>query len=279
MSIEAARRPFPWPLLLHWSLQYLFIWCFLALIIFIVQTVLSYMLHDREDVMNFLKVIDRAPKFFKALIGGDELMPGNVNGVVAIGYQHPLVLIVLMINAVTTPTGLLTAEADRGTMELLLARPITRGRVFAIAAGITFVGQAALVAVLFLGTVIWTRVFDYGTKVDLWLFFLVSVNVTAIALAVAGISILVAVFFNERPRAIGVVVGYLVVSYLLNFTAVFLPRMRAIHPYTLFYYCIPNGVLRAGALPWGHVTLLLSIAFATTLAGFFIWRRKDLAAA
>jgi hypothetical protein len=69
---------FPWALFRHWLGRYLPIWCFLAAVIFIVQTVLSWMLHDREDLVAFLQLLDRAPKIFKAFIGGDELMPGNV---------------------------------------------------------------------------------------------------------------------------------------------------------------------------------------------------------
>jgi len=272
------RRPFPWSVLFHWAGRYLPIWFFLSLIIFIVQTVLSYMLHDREDLKNFLRLLDTAPKFFKALIGGDELMPGNTNGIVAIGYQHPLVLLMLMTNAVTTTTGLLTAEADRGTMELMLSRPITRGRVFMLTIILAVLSQIVLVAALFSGTAVWTRVFDYGESVDLSLFLKVSVNVVALAIAVVGISTLSAVWFSERNHAIGAVVAYLVISYLMNFAVVFVPRFKFVQNYTLFTYCNPNGVLRDGLSRW-DLSLLGGIALATLAAAFIIWRRKDIQAA
>jgi ABC-type transport system involved in multi-copper enzyme maturation permease subunit len=180
---------------------------------------------------------------------------------------------------VTTPSGLLTAEAERGTMELLLARPITRFRIYLLAAIIPILGQAALVGVIFSGTVIWTRFFDYGQEVELLPFALVSINIALSACAVVGISLLAAAYFNERGRAIGVVVGYLVASYLADFSAVWWPRMAAVHPWTIFYYSVPNRVLRAEALSPRDVAVLGTVLVVTAVAGFLIWRRKDLAAA
>ena len=229
--------------------------------------------------MTFLKMLDALPPIFKSFIGGDELMPSNVTSIVAIGYQHPMVLTMLMINALTPTTGLLTAEAERGTMEHILARPITRTRVYALVAGITFVGQIGLVGVLFLGTAIWTRVFNYGEMIPLIGFFHVALNLAALAWAAAGLSLLAAVVFNERAKAIGVVVVYFVGSYLLDFSVVWLPSLEALHPWTLFSYCVPNGVLSAGVFPWRNVAVLLTIAGVSSIVGWLVWRKRDLYAA
>lgn len=273
------HRPFPWRLLSHWFFNYLLIWSLLALLIFIVQLVLAFVLHDREDVSSFLKLLDKMPPIFKAFIGGDKLMAGNVQSIVAIGYQHPLVLTLLMINAATTPTGLLTAQVEKGTMEILLARPITRSRVYGLTALLSLGGQAGLVLVLFLGTATWTRVFDYGEQVPLGGFIKVSANLIFLACAVCSLSILAAVWFNERNRAIGLIVGYLVVSYLLDFAAAMLPRLDAFHPYSLFNYCRPLDVLRAGQVPLTHFTVLGSITLISLTLGWAIWRKRDLYAA
>ena len=274
-----VRRDFPWKLARHWVARYFPLWVLVAAVIFIVQTVLAAVLHDREDLISFIGVLERLPKIFKAFIGGDELMPSSLDSIIAIGYQHPLILTMLMINAVAVPTGLLTAEAERGTMELLLVRPITRTRLYGLTTAIAMTGQAGLVGVVFLGTAVWTRVFDYGEPIPLQGFARVAVNLGAMSCAVAGLSTLAAVCFEERARAIGVVVGYLIASYLLDFSAVWLPRLEFIHPFTLFYYCVPIKVLKAGALPWMHLAVLGSIALGSVGAGWLVWRRRDIHAA
>lgn len=275
----SPHRPFPFRLYLHGFRVYLPVWGLLGLVIFVVQTVLAAMLHDREDLRIFLQAIERLPGFVKALLGGDDLMAGNVLSVVAIGYQHPLVLLCLTIGATTIPTGMLTAEVDRGTMELLLSRPVSRGRLYARAILSTCLGQIALVATIFCGTSIWTRVFDYGRPIPLVPFAKVAANLLLLNYAVTGLAVLASAWFDERPRALAAVVGYLVVAYLLFFSAAMWPRLNFVKPWTPFSYYVPNAILKSGAIPSGDA-IVLALAGTLSLAlGWFVWRNKDLPAA
>ncbi len=274
----SARRPFPFVLLRHWIASYVVVWILLAAVVFIVQTVLSAFLHERDDIVRMLEMFDEAP-FFKTFIGGDSLMPTNVLGIIAIGYQHPSVLIVLMINAVTIPTGLLTAQAEQGLMEHLLARPVTRTRVYGMVAGIAYVSQAILICVLLLGTTIWTRYFDYGEHIELDGFVDAALNLAAMSWAVVSISLLAAVFFNERGRAVAVLVAFFVGSYLLHFSIMYLPGLKFLRFITIYNYCDPNRVLNAGGPIWSDLAVLGGITIACLTAGWQIWRRRDLFAA
>lgn len=279
MSLSGLSRPFPFRLALHWAGRYALIWLLLGGLISLVQAILSGFLHDRGDLVDMLKLLDKAPKIFRAFIGGDDLMPTNILSIVAIGYQHPTVLLSLMMNAVVVPTGLLTAQAERGTMEILLSRPITRSRVYAITVALSAISQVFLVGLVFLGTAVWTRFFDYGEEVPLLGFFHLALNLAALSLAVVGLALLVSAFSTERNKAIGILVGYLIGSYLLDFSAVWLPRLEAYHPFSLFYYCRANTVLNEGVFPLYNIGMLLGVGVVATFAGWFIWRRRDLFAA
>lgn len=279
MTARTPFRPLPFRLALHWAWRYAPVWLLLAAVIFIVQTVLAAVLHERSEIASFLRMMDKMPKIFKAFIGGDDLMPSNILSIVAIGYQHPLILTSLMINAVLLPSGLLTAESERGTMELLLARPITRTRVYCLTGLLAALSQLVLVSVVFLGTAIWTRYFDYGDPIPLEGFVHVTVHLMALGLAVVGLSLAAATWFNERGKAIGIVVGYLVGSYLMDFSAVWLPSLKYIHPWTLFYYCRPNPILEAGEINTRQIATLLAVALVATALGGWRWRRRDLYAA
>lgn len=276
MSPASPRRPWPWSLALNWVGRYLGVWFLLAAVIFIVQTVLAAVLHERNEIAGFMRMLDRMPKIFKAFIGGDDLMPTNVLSIVAIGYQHPLILTSLMINAVIVPSGLLTAESESGTMELLLARPITRMRIFILTAVLSLVSQVALVGVVLLGTAIWTRYFDYGEEIPLEGFVHVTAHLAALGAAVVGLSLATSVWLNERAQAIGIVVAYLVGSYLMDFSAVWLPSLKNLHPYTLFYYCRPNPILAAGEINRAQVATLLGVAAVSMALAAWRWRRRDL---
>lgn len=272
--------PIPWALVRFWAARYFPMWCLLAAVIFIVQTVLSAMLHERENLVQFLKMLDMGPaKIFKTLIGGDELMPGNILGIVAIGYQHPLILICMMISSGAMPTGMLTSEAERGTMEILLSRSLTRRQVFWTAAVLSVLYQVALVAVIFLGTAVWTRFFDYGEAIPLAPFARATINRAALSATTVALSLLCSVFFSDRGTALGVLIGYLVLTYLLQFAASLWSKVAFLKPWTLFNYCVPNAVIRNNAIPWDDMAVLGTVFAISIGLAFFIWNRKDIAAA
>ena len=91
-------------------------WCAFALVIFLMQMAICGIIHDNERVKVMLKMIDMMPSILKTALGGESLRVGNVSGLIAIGYNHPLVLLSYMFFAVSVPTGWLTGESQSGAM-------------------------------------------------------------------------------------------------------------------------------------------------------------------
>jgi len=54
----------------------------------------------------------------------------DLNPLIAIGYQHPFILFLLLLFAIGVPTGMLAGEVQRGTMELILSRRLQERRIF-----------------------------------------------------------------------------------------------------------------------------------------------------
>jgi hypothetical protein len=65
----------------------------------------------------------------------------------------------------------------------------------------------------------------------------------------------------------------------MDFSAVWLPSLKALHPYTLFYYCRPNPILEAGEIDTRQVATLLGVALVALCLGAWRWRQRDLHAA
>ena len=136
-----SRPPFPFALLRFWFLRILPVWCGIALVVFLMQIAVCGIIHDNESVRTFLKFLDMFPSVVKIAIGGEMVNVGNTPGLIAIGYQHPFVLFCFMLFAVGVPTGLLAGEVQKGTMELILSRPITKTQVYICAGFLTLTGM------------------------------------------------------------------------------------------------------------------------------------------
>jgi ABC-2 type transport system permease protein len=68
-------------------------------------------------------------KVLRTIIGGDRVQLDTAMDMLSIGYVHPLMQVVFCVWAVGRASGAIAGEIDRGTMELLLAQPVSRSRV------------------------------------------------------------------------------------------------------------------------------------------------------
>ncbi len=274
-TASTACSAFPLPLLRFWIGRTLPFWGFIALVIFLFQVAIGGIVQDNESVKAFVQFIDILPSFIKALLGGQALRSGNIAGLIAIGYQHPLVLTLYMLFAVGVPTGLLAGEVQRGTMELILSRHVTKTHVYICAGLITVVGMYALVLVMYLGTVASTHLYRFSQPVPLYFFFKIAVVGGLLASAVGGVALLAAACF-QRGTAVTVTVAYLVVNYFTSIVAEWWPRMKFLEPTTIFHYVHGPKMFQASAWPLGDMGVLISLLIVSTVLGGVIWSRRDL---
>ena len=159
-----------WSLLKFWTLRTLPMWCLVGFFIFLMQLAVCGIVHDNKTLTAMLGMLDMFP-LVKTALGGEYLYAGNIEGLMTIGYKHPFVLFLYMFFAVSVPTGLLTGEVQRGTMELILSRQIPKLYIYFCAGLIAVTGMFALVIVMFLGTVTSVHIFDFGRPIVLDVFF------------------------------------------------------------------------------------------------------------
>jgi ABC-2 type transport system permease protein len=272
---DNRRSPFPWPLLRFWTLRILPAWFLIALVIFLFQLAICGIVHDNERVKALIQYMDMLPAFLKTFIGGDAVRYGNIAGLIAIGYQDPLILLLYMLFAVGVPTALLAGEIQRGTMELILSRQTTKTHVYICAGLITIIGMYALVIVMFLGTVAATNLYKFDQPVPLYNFFKLAINGGILASAVGGVALLAAACFR-RGMAVSITVAYLVVNYFIMIITKWWPRMKWLNPVTIFNYVDGGKIFVEPKWPVGDMFVLISLFVVSTLLGGIIWWRRDL---
>lgn len=271
-----SNRPgFPFALLKFWTIKVLPAWCFIGAVIFLFQIATCGIIHDNERVKIFLNFIDMFPGFFKTMLGGDSLKVGNVTGLLAIGYNHPSVLTLFMLYAVGVPTSLLAGEVQKGHMELILSRPVTKTQVYICAGLITVIGMFGLDLLTFLGMVTAVHIYEFGQSVSLYPFVMMIVVGGLLSALVGGIALFAAACFRFFP-AIGLTVAYLILNYFAAIIADMWPRMKWLEPWTIFNYVDESKILGQQIWPVGDMCILIAVFVITVLAGAVIWSRRDL---
>jgi ABC-2 type transport system permease protein len=214
------------------------------------------------------------PEQFARFGGGDVFtLPGSI----ALGFIHPIAMILTSVFAVGFAASAVAGERQRGTLEVTLSRPISR-RVFylsLLAASFGFV--AISIAALLAGSVTgaaFAGVFDELAVRNLPLLWLNGVLLFG---AFAALGLAASVSFDRLPPALGVTLGIVIVMYVLEVLGSLWPAAEVVQPYSLFHYLKAKAILTGSAVPV-DVAVLSAVILIAIVWALVVFPRRDLAA-
>jgi len=272
--VSSPRVPFPFALLRFWFLRILPVWCGIGLMIFLVQIAVSAIVHDNANVRAFLQFLNMLPSIVKTALGGDMLQAGNTSALLTVGYQHPFVMFLCMVFAVGVPTGLLTGEVQKGTMELILSRPVTKIQVYICACILTLTGMFGLILFMFLGTAVGVNIYHFDVPIPLDLFFRIAICGGLLASTFGAFALLAAATFERLYAALAVSVAFLSLNYLVFLVSEWWPRAQFLKRATLFYLIYYSDLF--SGWPLRNMAILAIILLTAAVIGAIIWHRRDL---
>jgi ABC-2 type transport system permease protein len=176
----------------------------------------------------------------------DQLL--SYTGRIGLGYNEPIVVFGISIFAIARGSDVVSGDLERGTLEMLLAQPISRLQVLFTQAGVTIGGLAVLSVCTWLGTAagIYTTYVKEDVRPPMLrlpltelriplsfsepekarvpmrerteprLFIPAAVNLFCLGVAVAGFSSLISALDRYRWRTIGVIVTAYVLMIVLK---------------------------------------------------------------
>jgi ABC-2 type transport system permease protein len=207
--------------------------------------------------------------------GGGDIF--SLSGSIALGAIHPISLTLNSIFAVGFATAAIAGERQRGTLEVMLARPISRRTAYLtlLVATLTFVG-IALVATL-VGAVVGAAIGGVLDELAVDRLPIVWLNGFLLFGSIAAIGLAASASFDRLTPALGITLAIVVVMYFLEVLGTFWPDAKGLQPYSLFHYYQPKKLLESGASPvdLGLLAIVAVVAIAWALYEF---PRRDLAA-
>lgn len=214
------------------------------------------------------------PKAIEAFLGGsaDFFSP---EGWLAAGMLHPVVLALQTAGALMVAGGAVAAELERGSLELVLSRPVGRGsflraKAAAALATVTSVHLGAL------GGAFLARAFVEGVDgIPVARILLVLAASWLLFAAFAMIAMLISARSSLRGRAVGATVGIVVASFFLNFMALLFDEIRGLRFASPFHYFRPADLL-SGEPFAGDLAVLAAVAVGCALLAGRRFARRDL---
>ncbi|ARF76292.1 ABC transporter permease [Kitasatospora albolonga] len=184
-----------------------------------------------------------------------------------------LLPLLLGLMAVTATTALTGGDEEAGRLELLLALPVARRRVFLVRFLCVAFGLALTSVLVWLS--VYGSVLAYDMDVSTGGVAAVTLTVALLAVLHAGIAYAVVGFGLGRGPALGVAAGVLVVGYLLHAIAPLSDALEPLANLSPWEWALGGDPLVSG-IPWGGVALLAAVSAAAVAAGTYAVDRRDI---
>ena len=221
------------------------------------------------------EIVEKFPalKQFTNFGGGDMF---TLSGSIAVGYIHPIAIALLAVFAIVLPLSGVAGERQRGTLEIVLARPVSRNAYYLtlLTASTLFIGLAMVATLLgMLASATAVGVIDQLELANipaLWL------NGVLLYFAIGAITFAASVSFDRVAPAASVVGAIVLVAYFLQIIGSLWPDADWLQPYSLFHYLNADATLKGGLQTFDAAVLLVVGALAVAYA-LVVFPRRDLA--
>ncbi len=242
-----------------------------------VLALLTYVLPQVQE--SFGDIFSQMPfvkTLMTALLGtdiGDEITAQTMQ---AFLWVHPVVLAIVWSHEIVFCTRMPAGEIDRGTIDVLLGLPVSRRSVYWCESAVWLVSGGMILVMGLIGHRITAPAMPAEIRPELPRVILVMVNLFCVYASVGGIAFLVSALSDRRGRAMAIVFGIVLASFLLNFVAQFWEPAKQVAFLSVMNYYQPANILRSGQLPTSDVAVLLVTGAVTWLLGGEVLARRSI---
>jgi ABC-2 type transport system permease protein len=244
------------------------------------------------DFSNFL--LNAIPEKWERLSDVSFRQVATTAGRVALIFVDPVATFTALAWALSRGSDCVSGEISRGTMELLLAQPISRSSIYFMQAFTTIAGAALLSLALWCGTALGLTMFPQEHQPSAKLFIAPSFSYFGLGVCLCGMSMLFSSWENQRWKSIGWMGAWFAGSLIVNlvgrlsdrlhwvyygsFLSAYKPQVLVAHPedaWTILRFQLGQfDGFGIGSQPW----LLLGIGMMCFVTGAIVFNRREIPA-
>ena len=222
-------------------------------------------------------------------------------GRLSLSFVDPTVVVIAAIWAIARGSDTVSGPLDRGTMEMLLAQPVSRMGVLFSHATVTVLGAGLLAIAAWSGlrcgiatvNVEQTKMFFFketvplSTLIDSSHYVYAAVNLFSFTVFTAAVATVVSACGRYRWRTIGIAGGFLIVQIIIKMLGLAARELNWVFRFTYLGAYWPQVIAveamkplpnRVWELSWQYNGILLGAAIACYIAAAVIFHRRDLPA-
>lgn len=223
------------------------------------------------------RLVKAYPAALKAFVGfGGEIDYSSAAGFLGIELFSLVVPLLLLVAAIGSGARSIAGEEENGTLEILLAAPLSRRRLVLEKQLALTVELVALGGVLLLS--LWVGARAAGMAIGVGRLAAGTSSAVLLALAYGSLAVLVSAATGKRALTTATVSAAAVAAYLVSSLAQIVGALGPVKVVSPFYHYSAGDPLRNGLTP-AHALVLLGIALAAAVLAPVALARRDIAVA
>ena len=200
-------------------------------------------------------------------------LPGSMT----LGFQHPLAIAMIGIFAVGASATAVAGERARGTLEVLLARPISRTTLYISILLALLVAVLIVLVAIVSGMVGSASFIGVSDEIDMSQLPLVVLNGFGLWAAFTTFGLAMSVTFDRPGPAIGLSLAFLLINYFLEILGSLWTDAAWTQEYSLLHHFQPGEILTGELDPIDLVVVFVA-AVIPIIYALLVFPRRDLAA-
>jgi len=221
----------------------------------------------RDQLKNLEEFLEAFPEEFMEALGftAETMSFATLESLLATEMFSLIWPIILIILAASLANHAFAGDIEKGTIELSLAQPISKLKLFIA----RYLGGLLLFAIFVATTVygIIPLAAMHNIEYNLDAYTVMTVLGLAFGLSVYSLAALFSVIFSEKGKATFALVGVLITMYVVNIVANLRESLEALKYISLFnYFDTGRAMVRAEYADWSILIFSLFFVLTTTLA-------------
>jgi ABC-2 type transport system permease protein len=230
-----------------------------------------------KSSMDYISYIASLPEAMRAVVGLGNIdvssLAFTADTFVAVEFLMwwPVILCFYAIFAGVS----ISREVERGTLDLLLAQPVSRTRVLISKYANVLMGTMLITAASWLGIAAGAPLAD--VSVNLGNQALALLQGLLFVAAIGSYTLLASVIFLEPRKALAAAGVLTAAMYILNFIVPLLSHSFSwLAEVSFFHHYNAVQIVRSGALDWTAVIIFSATFLVCSVASIIIFRKRDL---
>ena len=227
---------------------------------------------------GFAQLLEQLPSAFQAIIRTrpEFIAVSGLAGYLSLGLTHPIFYVLSSAVLAALICRSLAGEYERGTMQIALSRPVSRGAVYLSRVIAALVTVALVAAVTIGGLVTGVAVGSPDGELTARNLVVTGVTIALLLWAIGGVALWLSAMADTTTQAVGWVTAFVVLSYVIDYLASLWSAIAPFDVLSIHDYYKPAEALVNGALPLRDVLVLGGVGLVGGALGRSVFLRRDL---